>query len=539
MKRVRVLCILFLFLGILTVMPFNEAKAKHAIQFIETLCTHTKGRWAGKPFILVPWEKELTWELFGRVKDDGYRQYRTCYEEIPKKNGKSEFAGAIGLLLLAGDGEFGGEVYGAAADKEQAGLVYSVAAQMVRQNYVLSNRLEIIDSKKRIVDHKTASFYQALSSEAYTKHGINPSAIIFDELHAQPTRELWDVLVDGTDYARSQQLILALTTAGVYDVNSICWEVREHARQVKEGLIEDKTILPVMFCADKDKDRVDDEAVWARVNPSLGHIFTLDKIREDFEAAKRNPAKMNNFMRFRLNMWVNQVTRWLSMDDWDRGNHPIDKKTLLKRLCFGGLDLSSTTDLTAFALVFPPFEDDLFWRFLVKFYVPEETIFKRSKEDRVHYDIWAKQGYITATPGNVVDYAFIRKDVVNAAKIYNLLEVAYDPWGAVKLATELDNMDGVTMVEHRQGYKSMSPPTKELYNLVTAGLVAHGGNPVLRWCADNMVVVSDEAENVKPAKNKARERIDGIVAVINALGRAILKVSPKKTGNNGSLLLIG
>jgi phage terminase large subunit-like protein len=520
-------------------MPFDESKARHAIQFIETLCTHTKGKWAGKPFILIDWEKALVWELFGRVKENGYRQYRFCYNEIPKKNGKSELGAAIGLLLLCGDGEIGGEVYGAAADKEQAGLIYTVAGQMVRQNNVLSNRLEIIDSKKRLVDYKSMSFYQVLSSEAFTKHGINPSAILFDELHAQKTRELWDTLVDGTHYARTQQLVLGLTTAGVYDVNSICWEVREHARQVKEGLIEDKTILPVMFCADKDKDRVDDEAVWARVNPSLGHIFTIDTIREDFEAAKRNPAKMNNFMRFRLNMWVNQVTRWLSMDDWDRGNIPIHKKDLVKRPCYGGLDLSSTTDLTAFALVFPPFEEDLLWRFLVKFYVPEDTIVKRSKEDRIPYDIWAKQGYITATPGNVVDYSYIRRDVKNAAKIYDLREVGFDPWGAIKLATELDGKDGVTMVEVRQGYKSMSPPTKELYNLVTGGRVAHGGHPVLRWCADNMVVVSDEAENVKPAKNKARERIDGIVAIINALGRAILNIVPNKTGNDGSLLLIG
>ncbi len=510
-------------------MPFSEEKAKHAIQFIETLCSHTKGQWAGMRFTLLDWQKQMVWDLFGTVKEDGFRQYRTCYNEIPKKNGKSELAAAIALLMTCADGEVGGEVYSAAADKEQAGLVYAVAAQMVRQNSVLGNRLKVIDSRKRIVDYKSNTFYQVLSRETCSKHGINPSAIIFDELHAQPTRELWDVLVEGTDYARAQQLVLALTTAGVYDVNSICWEVRERARQIKEGIVADKSFLSVMFVADKDKDDWEDEKVWARVNPSIGHIFTLDKIREDYENVKQNPARLNNFLRFRLNIWVNQATRWLPMDFWDLGNIPVEKKELIKRACYGGLDLSSTTDLTCFCLVFPPDGPDIYWRFLCHFYVPEDTIVKRSKEDRVPYDIWAKQGLITATPGNVVDYAFIRRDIQNAAKIYDLREVAYDPWGAVKLATELDNDDGIPMVEHRQGYKSMSPPMKELYKLICAGVIAHGGNPVLRWCADNLAVEMDAAENVKPAKNKARERIDGIVAVAMGLSRAIVHGGHEKS----------
>jgi phage terminase large subunit-like protein len=508
---------------------FDLEKAKHAINFIETLCSHVKGKWAGMRFVLLPWQKELVWELFGRVKDNGFRQYRTCYEEIPKKNGKSELAAAISLLMLCGDGEQGGEVYSAAADKEQAGLVYAVAAQMVRNNQVLNNRLKVIDSKKRIVDFKSNSFYMALSRETMGKHGINPSAIIFDELHAQPTRELWDVLVEGTDYAREQQLVLALTTAGVHDVNSICWEVREHARQVKDGLIEDKSLLPIMYCADKERDNWEDPKVWERVNPSIGHIFTLDKIKEDYEKVKQNPARLNNFMRFRLNMWVNQASKWLQMDKWDKCAGEVNKKDLIKRVCYGGLDLSSTTDLTCFALLFPPCEGDDLWRVLCKFYVPEEGILKRSKKDRVPYDLWAKKGFITATPGNVIDYAFIRRDIVNASKIYNLKEVAYDPWGAVKLAVELDNEDGITMVEHRQGFKSMSPPTKELDVLIRGEKIAHGGNPVLRWCADNLVVQVDAAENVKPDKNKARERIDGIVAMVGGIARAIINGVDKKS----------
>lgn len=523
----------------LALMPFDEAKARNAVEFFETLCTHTKGKWAGKPFKLIPWQQELTWELYGRVKENGYRQYRTCYTEIPKKNGKSEYGAGTALKMLAADGEIGAEVYSAAADKEQAGLVYNVAAQMVHNSFVLSNRLKVIDSKKRIVDYKTGSFYQVLSAEAFTKHGINPSAILFDELHAQPTRELWDVLVEGTDYARSQQLILAMTTAGIYDLHSICWEVREHARQVMEGVIEDKSMLPVMYFADKDKDDVGDPEVWARVNPSLGHIFDLDKIREDYEKVKHNPVRLNNFKRFRLNMWVNQLVRWLPMDKWDLCSAPVEPGMLVKRPCYGGLDLSSTTDLTCFAMVFPPYGDDPLWRVVCKFYVPEENIMLRAQKDRVPYDIWRDKGFITATPGNVVDYDFIRSDVVMAAEQYDLREVGYDPWGAIKLATDLDNKDGIPMVEVRQGYKTLSPPMKEAYKLVCAGLLAHGGNPVLRWCADNLVVDMDAAENVKPAKNKARERIDGFVAKVTAISRAIVHVENENSGNDGSLLLIG
>ena len=535
MKALRIICVL----GVLIFMPFDEVKARHAIQFIETLCTHTKGQWAGKPFKLIPWQKDAVWKLFGTVRESGYRQYRQCYAEVPKKNGKSELGAGVGLLGLCGDGEIGGEVYSAAADKEQAGLIYAVAAQMVRQNYVLSNRLKVIDSRKRIVDYKTNSFYQVLSSETASKHGLNPSIILFDEIHAQKTRELWDVLVEGSDYARAQQLVLAMTTAGVYDVNSICWEVREHARQVMEGLIEDKSVLPVMFFADKDKDDWRDEEVWKRVNPSLGHIFDIEKIREDYDKIKNYPARVNNFKRFRLNMWVNQLIRWMPMESWDLCNKPVTPEMLVKRPCYGGLDLSSTTDLTAFLLIFPPWEDDLLWRVVCNFYVPEETIMQRSKEDRVPYHIWRDQGYITATTGNVIDTDYIRRDVVRAAEIYDLQELGYDPWGAVKLATDLDNKDGIPMVEVRQGYKTLSPAMKEMYKLISACLVAHGGHPVLRWCADNLVVDMDAAENVKPAKNKARERIDGIVAFVTGMSRAIVHVEVNQDANDGSLLLIG
>lgn len=496
--------------------------AHTSIQFLEQYCTHIKGRWAGVPFNLIPWQRDLLTKAFGTLKPNGKRQYRTVYCEISKKNGKSELGSGIALIGLVGDMEFGGEVYSAAGDREQASLVYYSAAQMVRNNPTLSKRLKIIDSRKRIVDYQSNSFYQVLSAEAYTKHGLNPSIVIFDELHAQKTRELYDVLTEGTDIARDQQLILIITTAGIYDINSIGWEVADYARKVRDGIIEDPTFLPIIYAADKEKDDWESPETWKKTNPSLGHIFELDNLKTHYKQVKANPSRINNFQRFRLNLWVNQVSRYIPMDEWDVCDGKVVKKDLLKRRCYGGLDLSSTIDLTCFCLVFPPEKSGDKWKILPSFYVPEDNILERARKDNVPYDMWVRSGLIKATPGNVVDYSFIRKDVNNAAKIYDLQEVAFDPWGAVKLATELQDDDGITMVEFRQGFKSMSPPTKEMLKLIKGKEIAHGGHKVLRWCADNLVVKIDAAENVKPEKDKAKERIDGIVAMIMGIGRAIL-----------------
>ncbi|MEO5366044.1 MAG: terminase large subunit [Magnetococcus sp. WYHC-3] len=516
--------------------------ACHVIAFIETNCTHIKGRWAGHPFRFVPWQiEDVIIPAFGTLKEDGRRQYRFVYVEIPKKNGKSELGSAIALYLLVGDGEDGGEVYSAAGDTDQASLIYYPAAQMVRNSKALKNRLKVIDSRRRIVDFKTNSFYQVLSAEHHTKHGINPSGICFDETHAQPNRELWDVLTEGTDVAREQQMILVTTTAGISDKNSIGWEIHDTARRVKKarkrGQEIDSTFLPIIYATD-EKDDWESEKVWAKCNPSLGHLFDLENLRDHYKSVKTNPARLNNFLRFRLNKWVGQITRYIPMDKWDECLGKIDIGHLLKRLCFGGLDLSSTQDLTAFVLVFPPEKSNEKWLILPKFYVPEDKIQEKSKKDRVPYDMWQKAGFLTATPGNVVDYSFIRRDINNASKIYTLKEVAYDPWGAVKLATELNENDGIVMVEHRQGFKSMSPPTKDLLKMILGGDFIHDGNPVLRWNADNLAVKIDAAENVKPEKDKSADRIDGIVALIMALGRALINFEKKSVYEDRGLLVI-
>lgn len=501
-------------------------KVKHVIDFIQTLCTHTKGAWAGTKFSLMDWQIDLIERAFGTVKKNGARQYRTVYVEVTKKNGKSELASALALYGLCGDGEQGGEVYSAAGDRDQASLIYYPAAQMVRNNNVLSNRLKVIDSRRRIIDYESNSFYQVLSSESYTKHGINPSMIFFDELHAQPNRQLWDVLTEGTDIARQQQLLMVLTTAGIADKNHIGWQVHHRALQILKGIVKDSTFLPIIYGADAQKDDWQDIKLWKRVNPALNHIFDIDNLKEHFNAVQNDSVRINNFQRFRLNMWVGQINRYIPMNKWDDSKTEIDKQQLLKQPCYGGLDLSTSIDLTAFVLIFPPQKDGERWQILPHFWVPEENMEERANKDGVPYPIWAQAGFIKPTPGNVIDHSFIRQKVLEAAELYDLREVAYDPWGSVQLATQLFEEDGIPMVQHRQGYGSMSAPTKELLNFLLLGKLQHDGNPVLRWNADNLAVTQDAAANVKPAKDKSADRIDGMVALIMALSAACRNADP-------------
>jgi len=432
--------------------------------------------------------------------------------------------------MLTNDGEKGPEVYVAASDREQAGLTYQAASAMVRQHPTLEKNLKCLDSRKRIIYQRKNGFLQVLSSESYTKHGLSPSCVIIDEIHAHPTDDLWNVLTAGTDYARRQQVVLVITTAGVYDKNSIWWKLRTRAQQVKAGIIQDPRWLPVLYLADPETDDPADEALWARVNPSLGHIFTLDKIRQDYQEAKNDPVDFQNFLRFRLNIPIKSLTRWMPMAEWDACAGPVDAAALAGRTCYGGLDLSSKLDLTAFALVFPPEEESGPWDVLLHCYCPSDSITKRSRVDKVNYDIWRQQGFLTATPGNVVDYEFIKHDIFAAAKAYDLREIGFDSWNASQIATDImaelnpqGSEHGFQMVEMRQGAKTLNEPMKDLLVKTIKGQLRHGGHPVLRWCADNLVVRKDPNGNFAPDKERATEKIDAMVALINAWGRAMAR----------------
>jgi phage terminase large subunit-like protein len=521
-------------------MPYDESRALRVKAFAENL-TFSKGEWAGKPFRMLPWVwTDIVSPGFGMVRENGLRQYRYIYVEVPKKNAKTENGAIIALYGLCADGEGKPEVYSAAGDKEQAGLVYSAAAEMVIHSPVLSKHLKVVDSRKRIINRRNNGFYQVLSSESELQHGLSPSMIIFDELHAQPNDRLWSVLTSGTDYARSQQLVFVLTTAGIYDKKSIWWKIRTKAIQISKGIIQQDNFLPVLYIADPEKDDPADEELWKRVNPSMGHIFSLEKVREDFESVKNDPAEYQNFLRFRLNIPIKQLSRFIPMDKWDAcAGHP-DLETLKGRACYGGLDLASKIDLAAFAMVFEPEEEGGFWDVLLKFYCPEDGILHRSRVDKVNYDIWAKQGFITATPGNVVDYDWIKKDVFQAANDYDLREIGFDSWNAQATATDImtelngsNDDNGFQMVEMRQGAKTFNEPMKDLLVKIISGKVRHGGHPVLRWCADNLVARKDANGNFAPDKEKATEKIDGMVALFMGWGRAMMRKGPEPSAYKG------
>lgn len=496
---------------------YDKDAADYAVMFIESLC-HTKGTWAGKPFALIDWQEQIIRDLFGVLKPNGYRQFNTAYIEIPKKQGKSELAAAVALLLLCGDGEERAEVYGCAADRNQAKIVFDVAVDMVRFCPALSKRVKILESQKKITYLPTNSSYQVLSADVANKHGFNTHGVIFDELHTQPNRKLFDVMLQGSGDARMQPLYFLITTAG-NDTNSICYEVHQKAIDIAEGRKVDPTFYSVIYGAAEDEDWTDPK-VWKKANPSLGITVGIDKVKAACESAQQNPGEENAFRQLRLNQWVKQSVRWMPMDKWDACAFPVSEDDLEGRICYGGLDLSSTTDITAFVLVFPPLDEEDKYYVLPYFWIPEETLDLRVRRDHVPYDLWERQGVLMTTEGNVVHYGYIERFIENLGERFNIREIAFDRWGAVQMVQNLEGM-GFTVVPFGQGFKDMSPPTKELMKLVLEEKIAHGGHPVLRWMMDNIFIRTDPAGNIKADKEKSTEKIDGAIATIMGLDRAI------------------
>lgn len=505
---------------------FDERKARRVTQFIECL-KHTKGEFHGKPFKLLPWQEQIIRDVFGTVRDDDptMRQYTTAYIEISKKQGKSELGAAIALNMLVNDDEWKAEVYSCASDRQQAAIVFDVAVDMVKQSPALSKRIKIIPSMKRMVYQPTGSIYQVLSSEVATKHGLKVSACIFDELHTQPTRALYDVMTQGSGDARRQPLWFFLTTAGT-DRNSICWEVHQKALDILEGRKHDPRFYPVIFGLPDDADWTDEQN-WYKANPSLGHMITIDKVRDAFHKAQETPADENMFRQLRLNQWVKQSVRWMPMDKWDECGGVVDPYELEGCECYAGLDLSSTSDLTTLVLVFPPRDEMEPYIVLPFFWLPEETLPLRVRRDHVMYDQWERQQYLRTSEGNVVHYGFIEQFIVSLGERYNIREIAYDRWNATMMVQSLED-DGFTMIPFGQGFRDMLPPTKELMRIVLERRLNHGGHPILRWNMDNAFVRTDPAGNLKIDKERSTEKMDGAVALVMALDRAM------KNQNTGS-----
>lgn len=505
---------------------YDKKKADRAVTFIENLC-HTKGKWAGTPFWLLPWQEQLIRDIFGIVKPDGNRQFRTAFVEICKKVGKSELAAAVALYLLYADNEPSAEVYGAAADRQQASIVFDVAKQMVEMSPALMKRSKLMGATKRIVNYGNAGYYQVLSAEVGGKHGFSVSGLVFDEIHTQPNRQLYDVLTKGSSDARQNPLHFIITTAG-NDRHSIAYELHTKAVDILEGRRVDSTFYPVVYGLKDDEDWEDEEN-WYKVNPSLGYTVDIERLRDAYREAKQNPADEVTFKWLRCNMWVSSTVAWIPDAIYMRGNESIEAVSLEGRDCYAGLDLSSTGDITALVLIFPPRDENEKYVLLPYFWIPEETIPRRVKANSVPYDIWEKQGYIMSTEGNVIHYDFIEKFIIYLSEKYHILEIAVDRWNATQMIQNLEG-EGFTIVPFGQGFSSMSAPTKEFYRLLMEGRIIHGGNPVLRWMAGNVVIDTDPAGNIKVTKAKSKEKIDGIVAAIMALDRCI-----RQEGQSGSV----
>ncbi len=526
---------------------WDEAAARHAIGFFQFL-HHSKGEWAGRIISLEPWQQFVVGSVFGWKREDGTRRFRTAYLEVGRKNGKTTLGAGIGLYLMVADGEPGAEVYTAGVMRAQARIAHSEATRMVKASPYLRKRVRVVHDNLNIPE--TATKFEPLGRDADSMDGLNVHGAIVDELHAHKTRETWDALETATG-SRRQPLMLAITTAG-YDRQSLCYQMHEYVQKVLDGIVEDDSMFGIIYCLDGDQslhpeskatmqeamvgpgagppemapgslapaDDWEDEVCWIKANPNLGVSKKLEDMRRKAARAKEIPSALNAFLRLELDIWTQAVTKWMNTMHWRACGGAVDAAGLRGRTCYGGLDLSSIVDVSAFVLVFPPEGAEDPYQVLCRFWIPEENMHERSHRDRVPYEAWVRQGLMTATSGNVIDYEFILAQIDEDAQAYDLKEVAFDRWGATKVIQDIMEL-GLVCVQFGQGFVSMSPPMKELERLVMGHKLAHGNNPVLTWMADNLVAGVDAAGNIKPDKGRSLEKIDGCVALIMGLDRAL------------------
>lgn len=508
---------------------FDERAAQHAVDFFPRFLTHTKGVWAGKPFHLLPWQRSIVRAAFGWKRSDGTRRFRQIFLEVPRKNGKTGFAAGIALYLAFASGEAGAEVYCAATTKAQANITFKEAARMRSQNAALKERTDAF--KFNISAPKTFSKLEVISGDFGDKDGLNISGLVGDEIHKWKDRELLDVLQTATG-ARSQPMEVYTTTSGL-DEESLWSEMHDHAVLVRDGEADDHELLPVLYGADETDDPFA-PASWAKANPSLGETISVEYLEKKAAKAKRQPSFYNTFLRLHLNVKTKQTTAWLPPEEWKACDiRPITPELLAGRRCWGGIDLGSTTDLTAFVLAFEPDEDDII-DLVPFFWMPEARIEPGTKKDKVPYAKWVKDGLIFSTEGNVVDYDAMRLKIAGVEGAgglmhdYQIVDVARDRWNATHLSTQLMG-EGLEIVDFGQGFASMSAPCKEFERRVMNRTVNYGGNPVLEWMGRCTDVAHDPAGNIKPVKpdrKKSAKRIDGIVASIMAIGRLIATQKP-------------
>ena len=486
---------------------FDKKAAMRAIHFIEKL-KHTKGEWAGQRFRLELWQQFVLWNIFGWKNADGTRRFRYAYIEIARKNGKTALSAGIGLYMLFADGESRPEVYSAATVKDQAKICFSDAVEIVKatdlKNYLTPYRNSIVYELK-------GGTMKPLSSDYGTHDGLNPSCGIIDEFHAHKDSGMFDVIKSAFG-ARRQPLMFIITTAG-FDKSGVCYAYRENVIKVLRGVNEDDSLFGIIYTLD-DKSEWDDPKMWIKANPNLGVSLSADYLADQVKDAKNRPEAVRNVMTKNVDLWVDAERTWILDDVWQKCIGTTDPADLKGCACWGGLDLSNVSDITAYVLLFH--ENDRF-QLLPHFWIPEEKMLEKIRKENINYDKWVAEGYVTVTPGNVIDYDFVKTDILRIVADYDLRTSAYDRWNSSQTIIDLQN-EGMECNPFGQGYGSMSAPTKEFEKLVLTGKIEHFGNPVLRWMLASTLVKTDPAGNIKPDKEKSTQKIDGIVASNMSLG---------------------
>ncbi|MBO5700366.1 MAG: terminase large subunit [Bacteroidales bacterium] len=478
------------------------------VNFIQSL-KHTKGVWAGRPLLIEPWQTFLLFNLFGWKRADGRRRFRTAYIEVARKNGKTALAAGIALYGLFAEQLARAEVYSVATTRDQAKLCFNDAQAIVKAT-ALSKRLKVW--RDSISYEKTGSFFKALSADYGVHDGSSPSTVIVDEFHAHPNTGMLDVMRSGQG-ARENPMNFIITTAG-FNKNYPCYAFRNNAKNVMKGVTTDDTLFVMIFEMDEGDDWLDPKN-WAKANPNLGVSVDIDWLAEQVQDAQNRPEAVVNVKTKNLNMWVDAEDTWILDNKWMESSVEEDDSMLQGMDCWGGLDLSNVSDITAFVLIFKDDEGRLYLK--PYFWIPEDTLKDKIAKENVFYAEWVQKGYVKVTPGNVVDYDYIRADIDKIADEYNVMSIAYDRWNSSQMVINMQS-DGFTMSPFGQGYGSMSAPTKEFEKMVLQGKVEHFGNPVLRWMMSSVAIQRDPAGNIKPDKRKSSQKIDGVVASIMALG---------------------
>lgn len=501
---------------------FSEALAQHALESFLFL-RHSKGEWAGQPFELAPWQQFWVALAFGWMRTDGTRRFREVWEEVPRKNGKSTKLSGVGLYLFTFDGEGGAEVYSAATKMDQAKITHAEAVRMVQASPTLRRSIGVRLNELYDTRPGRADVFLPLGRDAKSLDGLNPHGAILDEVHAHPTREIYDVIKSGMG-ARLQPMIWQITTAG-FDLSSFGYSQHQYAEKVLEGVLEDDELLAVIYTVD-EPDKWDDPAEWAKANPNLGVSVYEPQLRAVVERAKRQPQELPNVLTKRLNIWVRGGSRWIGAEPWRQcGRDGLSLGDFEGEDCWAGLDLAEKSDIAALTLVVRRHGQYFVFH---RFYLNEEQV--NAPENR-HFFGWAEAGHLVVTPGNATDFDFIRRDLNEFAKKLNVREVVYDPKFAAYFAAKLQDEDGFLMVEMPQTSARFTLPLVTIENLVLTGDLIHDANPVMAWMVSNVVMRLSKFSGLKhPTKEKPENKIDGVISMTQAMSRA-LNESPQGDQN--------